>query len=205
MSAGSGPDNEIQRLAQRSFNQLRGTVQDQVLLHALMKDRAIKHLSDDSQDEGEDEDEDEEDALLDQRRLEIVQQLLGARGRGRRGGRGGRGRGKIAAAGWGLHLLGVWAAAGGARLPRARVAWTPPRGVAEALVSWSVPGLRISGSRIVSGVSQAEVPLVEQHATRVTVSSRGLQCFNQAESYVPRQAALARCGSQSNPRSLSAE
>lgn len=160
------PDASLQHLAQRSFAQLRGTVQHGVLLRALLRDRvAVKQTDEEDEDA---DDEDEEELLLDQRRLDLVQRLLGAgRARGRGKGRADKGK----AAGWGLHLVGVWAAGGGARLPRARVAWTAPRGVAqtEALVSWAVPALRISGSRVVSGVSQAEVPLVEQHATRVTV------------------------------------
>lgn len=172
-TADATPDNSLRRF---SFDQLRGTVQHGVLLRALLKDRTTaKHLvedaaQEDEADEADDEgDEDDEDVLLDRRRLDLVKRLLGAdRGHGR--GRGGaRGRGGKVPAGWGLHLVGVWAAGGGARLPRARVSWTAPRGVAETLVNWAVPALRISGSRVVSGVSQAEVPLVEQHATRVTV------------------------------------
>ncbi|KAK3915017.1 Abnormal spindle-like microcephaly-associated protein-like protein [Frankliniella fusca] len=174
-AAETTPDNSLRRL---SFEQLRGTVQNGVLLRALLKDRTTaKHLVEDAAQEDEadedddEEDEEDEDVLLDRRRLDLVKRLLGAgHGRGRGGG-GGRGRdGKAPApGGWGLHLVGVWAAGGGARLPRARVSWTAPRGVAETLVNWAVPALRISGSRVVSGASQAEVPLVEQHATRVTV------------------------------------
>lgn len=167
----AAPDGSLQRLAQRSFAQLRGTVQHGVLLRALLRDRAatkqlVEEAAEEEGDDDQDDDEDEEEVLIGQHRLDLVHRLLGVPR-----GRGGGHRDKAAKnkTGWGLHLVGVWAAGGGARLPRARVAWTAPRSVSETLINWAVPALRISGSRVVSGVSQAEVPLVEQHATRVTV------------------------------------
>lgn len=158
-------------VARNTFKQLQGTEQPNKLYNVLLRDPAVaKRIVEDAAldedgdaSEADDEDDDVDDQDLARLRRVLPKLMLGVRQQPEH-------RAESAPAeGWGLHLLGV--SVSGGNLPRARVAWTPPSGVSDARVYWDVPALHLSGIRIVNGEAKAEVPLVEQHATRITVST----------------------------------